>query len=260
MTITQNPYKVIVVEDEFLLCENLLKKISGLDMGFQVIDTAEDGESALSLIEKHLPHLVITDIKMPIMDGLELCKELHTFYPSIQLLIISGYNEFELAQTAIEYGVKGFLLKPISAAKLESALSKIKITLDSQTNEVTSILSKNSIAMSKEQIADCVEQYLKENFSRQISLGAISEKMGFSADYLSHLYKNKKNSSPIKYLTALRINHAKHLLVNHPDLDVETIGQMSGYPDPVYFSKAFKKQTGVYPSQFAKIQKEDIRN
>lgn len=108
--------------------------------------------------------------------------------------------------------------------------------------------------MSKEQIADCVEQYLKENFTKQISLGNISDKLGYSPDYLSHLYKKQKNSSPIKYLTALRMNHAKHLLLHHPELDIETIGAMSGYPDPVYFSRAFKKQTGCYPSQFIKNQ------
>lgn len=252
MTETKQTYKVIVVEDEFLLCENLAKKVNNLNMNFHVAATAEDGESALNLIEKHLPQLVITDIKMPIMDGLELCKELHSFYPSIQLLIISGYNEFELAQRAIEYGVKGFLLKPVSLEKLESALTKIKITLDSRKEEMFSQVPENVKGMSKQMIADCLEQYLKENFAKQISLKDISDKLGFSPDYLSHLFKKQKNSSPIKYLTTLRINHAKHLLTNHPELDMEAVGQMSGYPDPIYFSKAFKKQTGVYPSHFSR--------
>ncbi|NBI92487.1 response regulator [Lachnospiraceae bacterium] len=252
MKTTPQEYKAIVVEDEFLLSKNIIKKVNDSDLNFQVIASAEDGESALNLIEKHMPHLVITDVKMPVMDGLELCKELHSFYPAIQVLIVSGYNEFELAQRAIEYGVKGFLLKPLSSSKLEEALRKIKITLDGKKDEISAFGQKNLQIMSKEQIADCVEQYLKENFSKQISLKDISEKMGFSADYLSHLYKKQKNSSPIKYLTSLRINHAKHLLANYPDLDMETIGEMSGYPDPAYFSKAFKKQTGVYPSQFVK--------
>lgn len=247
-----NLYKTIVVEDEFLLCENVVEKIHAANMNFQVIATAEDGETALQLIEKHLPQLVITDIKMPIMDGLELCKELYSFYPSIQILIISGYNEFNLAQRAIEYGVKGFLLKPVSLEKLASALSKIQISLDSQKEKVASSVPENLKNMTKEQIANCVEQFLKENFTQQITLGDISKKLGFSPDYLSHIYKKQKNCSPIKYLTALRINHAKHLLLNHRELDIESVGQMSGYPDPVYFSKVFKKQTGLYPSQFSK--------
>lgn len=254
MTQNQTIYKIIVVEDEILLQENLIKKINQAAMGFQVVAAAEDGETALNLIEKHLPDLVITDIKMPIMDGLELSKELHTFYPSVNVLILSGYNEFELAQKAIEYGVKGFLLKPVSLEKLKSYLSKIKISLDSQKEDLALHLQQGTKSMSKEQIADCVEQYLKENFTKQISLGNISDKLGYSPDYLSHLYKKQKNSSPIKYLTALRMNHAKHLLLHHPELDIETIGAMSGYPDPVYFSRAFKKQTGCYPSQFIKNQ------
>lgn len=255
MTDLQQIYKTIVVEDEPLLCQNIAKKIDAADRNFRTIATANDGETALNLIEKHLPHLVLTDIKMPVMDGLELCRELHSFYPATQILIISGYNEFEFAQRAIEYGVRGFLLKPLSLQKLEEALDKIKITLDSRSEEIIPFRKDNMQIMSKEQIADCVEQYLKENFTRQISLGEISDNMGFSADYLSHIYKKQKNFSPIKYLTLLRINHARHLLLNHPELDMETVGEMSGYPDPAYFSKVFKKQTGVYPSQFAKSQR-----
>lgn len=161
--------------------------------------SAEDGESALNLIEKYMPHLVVTDIKMPVMDGLELCRELYSFYPAIQILIVSGYNEFELAQKAIEYGVKGFLLKPLSTQRLQESLRKIKIALDSKEEDI-SFLSQNSTQpLGKEEIADYIEHYLKENFSKQISLKNVSEKMGFSIDYLSHLYKKQTGVYPSQF-------------------------------------------------------------
>ena len=104
--------------------------------------------------------------------------------------------------------------------------------------------------MGKEEIAGCVEKYLKENFQKQISMGDISDKLGFAPDYLSHLFKKYHGESPVRYLTGLRINYAKQLLIRQPDLEVAVIGEMSGYPDTVYFSKVFKKNTGMWPSQY----------
>lgn len=192
-------YRVIVVEDDILLSKNIIKKTNDSHLNFQVVASAEDGESALNLIEKYMPHLVVTDIKMPVMDGLELCRELYSFYPAIQILIVSGYNEFELAQKAIEYGVKGFLLKPLSTQRLQESLRKIKIALDSKEEDI-SFLSQNSTQpLGKEEIADYIEHYLKENFSKQISLKNVSEKMGFSIDYLSHLYKKQTGVYPSQF-------------------------------------------------------------
>ena len=124
---SRKAYDVVVAEDELLIQENLIKKINALSLPFTIKGTFEDGESALDFIRNHHVDLLITDIKMPVMSGLELSRILRTSFPSIKVLIISGYNEFTLAQQAIEYQVKGFLLKPIKQENLEQALSLIHI-------------------------------------------------------------------------------------------------------------------------------------
>lgn len=131
-TASRKQYDVVVAEDELLILENLVKKINSMSLPFCVKGAFEDGDSALEFIKTNHVDLVITDIKMPFMNGLELSRVLHASYPSIKILIISGYNEFTLAQEAIEYQVKGFLLKPIRQEQLEQALTKLLIELDSE--------------------------------------------------------------------------------------------------------------------------------
>ena len=126
-TASRKQYDVVVAEDELLILENLVKKINSMSLPFCVKGAFEDGDSALEFIKTNHVDLVITDIKMPFMNGLELSRVLHASYPSIKILIISGYNEFTLAQEAIEYQVKGFLLKPIRQEQLEQALTKLLI-------------------------------------------------------------------------------------------------------------------------------------
>ena len=247
---SRKAYDVVVAEDELLIQENLIKKINALSLPFTIKGTFEDGESALDFIRNHHVDLLITDIKMPVMSGLELSRILRASFPSIKVLIISGYNEFTLAQQAIEYQVKGFLLKPIKQENLEQALTKLLIELDGENETVQASVPEHLKNMSKEEIVSCIEKYLQENFRRQITMGEISDRLGFAPDYLSHLFKKYHNESPIRYLTNLRIHYARQLLIRHPELEVSIIGEMSGYPDPVYFSKVFKKNTGIWPSQY----------
>ena len=100
-TASRKQYDVVVAEDELLILENLVKKINSMSLPFCVKGAFEDGDSALEFIKTNHVDLVITDIKMPFMNGLELSRVLHASYPSIKILIISGYNYFTLDQAAI---------------------------------------------------------------------------------------------------------------------------------------------------------------
>ena len=122
--------------------------------------------------------------------------------------------------------------------------------MDGENDTVQASVPEHLKNMSKEEIVSCIEKYLQENFRKQITMGEISDRLGFAPDYLSHLFKKYHNESPIRYLTNLRIHYARQLLIRHPELEVSIIGEMSGYPDPVYFSKVFKKNTGIWPSQY----------
>ena len=232
-----NKYRYIVVEDEELICQNIIRKIEGL------CGEAEDGEKALVLIDQQNPHIVFTDIKMPVMDGLMLSKELYFAYPQIKIVIISGYDDFEFARLAMKYGASDFLLKPLELDELRTCVLHITALLDA-SGKILLEDSGMASSMSRQEIADYVEEFIKKNYKENITLNDIADSLGFTPDYISKIFKKEKNITPIKF-----INGAKQLLAC-TGLDILSISQNVGYTDQFYFSRVFKAQTGMYPSEY----------
>lgn len=128
-------YKVFLVEDEIVTREGIRDHVNWGAAGFEFCGEAPDGELALPLIEEAKPDVLITDIKMPFMDGLQLSKIVREHMPWIKIIILSGHNEFEYAQSAIKLGVTEYLLKPVSSQDLHQVLKNIFITLQQEDQE-----------------------------------------------------------------------------------------------------------------------------
>ena len=128
-------YKVILVDDEVEVIDVMKKKIRWNDLGFDVVGSATNGVKALELVEKLQPDVVLTDIKMPYMDGLELARKLNQDYPNIYIMLCTGFDEFEYAKGAVHLEIKEYMLKPISATELSESLMKLKTTLDREREE-----------------------------------------------------------------------------------------------------------------------------
>jgi two-component system response regulator YesN len=250
----ESALKVVVAEDEELILKHIVKNIQLVNLGFTVVGAAQNGRQALELVEEHSPDLLLTDIRMPVIDGLELLKNIALNYPYIKTIIISGYSEFEYAKQAIKYGVRDYLLKPLEVDELREALSKIKISLKTETDFLKQKIAKNVPgSYSPEEIITIVAHFIKENFNREINLNSLAEHFNFNASYLSKLFKKHYEETPVKYLLNLRINEAKHLLHSQPELDIKTIGELVGYSDQFYFSRIFKHITGKSPSEFREL-------
>ncbi|MDN4069123.1 response regulator [Paenibacillus vini] len=125
-------YKLILADDEEDVREGLLQLIDWDSLGCQVSDTAENGKEAVELVDKHLPDIVVTDIQMPFMNGLELSEWIRETYPDTKIIILTGYEEFEYAQKAIRLGIDEYLLKPFSAGELAAVLQKVKEQMDEE--------------------------------------------------------------------------------------------------------------------------------
>ena len=110
--------KVFLVEDEVVMRNGIKNNIPWEQEGFEFVGEASDGELAYPLIKREKPDILITDIRMPFMDGLELSRLVKKELPQIKIIILSGYNEFDYAKNAISIGVTDYLLKPISSAKI----------------------------------------------------------------------------------------------------------------------------------------------
>lgn len=127
--------KVLVVEDEVLLIRNIKKKITAVSGDFEVIGEAFNGKEALDMIVRLHPDIVFTDIRMPIMDGLELARILHEDYPGIYTVIVSGYDDFEYARTVLTYRVYDYLLKPLQTDELEKLLYSLRTQITRNKKE-----------------------------------------------------------------------------------------------------------------------------
>src|SRR5512135_2324400 len=128
-------YKAFFVEDEIVTREGIRDNVDWHGNGFEFCGEAPDGEIALPLIQTTQPDLLITDIKMPFMDGLELCKIVRERMPWVKIVILSGHDEFEYAQKAINLGVTEYLLKPVTAQDLHHVLQRIAAQIDREHRE-----------------------------------------------------------------------------------------------------------------------------
>ncbi len=129
------PYKVFLVEDEIVAREGIRNAINWPAIGFEFCGEASDGELALPRIEECKPDVLITDIKMPFMDGLQLSRIVREHMPWVKIIILSGYDEFAYAQTALKIGVTEYMLKPVSAADIIEVLQRVTIALDQEKSE-----------------------------------------------------------------------------------------------------------------------------
>lgn len=249
---TTQQYKYMVVEDEPLIRQNIIKKIESLKLPLTLCAEVNDGLLAIESITRLLPELIITDIRMPQCDGLELARYIKENHPSIKTVILSGYNDFSYAQKAICYNVCDYLLKPLKADALQETLQRILVTLDANCEKLT-CFHENAYDMPPEKICKLMLDYFQHHYKSDISISALADTFGFSMEYLARIFKKETGLSPSKYLTNLRMNEAKHLLLSHTCLEVGKIGELVGYKDAFYFSRVFKNNVNMTPSEYRNL-------
>ena len=128
-------YRIMLVDDEEEVRKAMIRKMDWESLGFTVVGDAENGQDALEKIEQLEPDVVMTDIRMPYMDGLTLTARIREKYPSIKILIFSGYDDFEYAKQAIKLKVTEYILKPVNGEELASILNRIRISLDEEIEQ-----------------------------------------------------------------------------------------------------------------------------
>lgn len=163
-----NPYKIMLVDDEEEVRTSIIRKIDWQDAGFEVIGDAENGKEALEKIEQNEPDVVLTDIRMPYMDGLEMAENIRQRYPSIKIVIFSGFDEFEYAKKAIKLNVIEYILKPVNVEELTAILKKIKKNLDEEIEQ------KRNVTLLRESYIKSLPA-LREHFLNDLIQGGMEE-------------------------------------------------------------------------------------
>lgn len=246
-------YKVILVDDEPNTCDVLKYFIADEAKDFEVSGLFTDGKKAWEYICQNEVDCVITDIKMPCMNGVELSKNIYQSKNNIQVIILSGYGEFEYAQQAIKYGVTDYLLKPIDYDKLLDALKSIKEKLDSTHNGQKPDKSRlrekskerNSSNNASIEAAIC---YIDKHYSEPISRDSVACICYMNSSYFGNCFKIYTGKTFTDYLTDLRIQKSVELL--REKYSIEEIAQKVGYSGSRHFGRTFKSITGYTPTEY----------
>lgn len=255
---------ILVVDDEPRTREGIRKTLEVWSSGHHEIITSSSAVEALSWLSSNKAQLIITDIRMPGISGLELIEKLEAspLYPSV--IVISGYAEFDYAQKALKFGVVEYLLKPIDKKKLIAAVElalKRNEDLD-QIEQMKRLVDTKLIEtvqedrLYSEPIKEAI-RYLDQHLHEPVSLRDLSLILHMNSSYLSVLFKDQTGLTFSNYLTRKRLQRAKELLAN-TRLSIAEISEQVGYQTSKYFVKVFKASENISPAKYRRQVIENV--
>lgn len=249
--------KVMIVEDEVIerkALQFLFEKY--FNEKIEVVANLSNGQKAIEFEEENQVDLILMDIHMPVLDGIEASRIISNRNTEVQIIILTAHSEFEYARKAIDIGVFKYLLKPIDNDEFISAINDVIQKIKSQSriserpDEVEWVKRDRNM-----KFIDEMKTYILENFTKEISIEQVAEHVGLNPDYLGKLFKKVEGQTFTDFIIYLRMELAKELL-NQRELTIKQIAYMVGYSDPNYFSRAFKKYVGISATQYEKVNKE----
>ncbi len=243
-------YKIVLVDDEPWAMIYLRKIFAREDLGFEVVAEECSSAAALRTIERLNPNVVITDVRIPDMTGLELLQHLREAGMECEMVIVSAFAEFTYAQTALRYGAFDYCVKPVSAGDAGRLLQKLSLRLEEKAGKIPTL---GNIQEDEDSDSDYIFQkvltYINIHYGDKLMLKELAADFGFSPNYCSSLFVKKTGMTFSQYLTRLRMEQAVNLMRN-PKLSIRKIALAVGYEDEIYFYKVFKKHYEITPAQW----------
>ena len=239
-------YSIMIVEDEYLVRQGIASLVNYEQFGMQVISQAENGIEAWQKFQDNPADILLTDINMPQMNGLELSKLVRDQAPKCHIVFLTGYDDFDYARTAIKLGADDYLLKPFSKDDVEEMLAKVQTKLDKERKkaQIQNLVDQGQHS----ELEEAIHERLADS---ELSLKNLAFQLGFSPSYLSVVIKKELGLPFQDYLIQERMKKAKLLLLT-TDLKIYEIAEQVGFEDMNYFSQRFKQVVGLTPRQFKK--------
>lgn len=274
----RNMITMVVIDDERHIREGL-ESLDWSSIGILFSGTASDSSTGATLIREVRPDIVISDIRMPGINGVELSKIIRRELPLTRILLLTGYQTFDHAREAVRLGIDDFLLKPTSPQELFDAVSKVKakvieerkrrnneskIAIEIATSRnliethrlqqkyddhVRSQMEVSAGYMGDNEIVLRVLSFLESDYHRAVSIKEIAQKVNLNADYLGRVLKKETGSTFSELLQDIRLREAIRLL-RFTQLTIYEISEKIGLADSDYFSRLFKRTYGMTPSDF----------
>ncbi|MFD3259192.1 response regulator [Paenibacillus lentus] len=269
-------WKVLLVEDEVFVRESVREIIAWEELGFTVTGEAGNGAEALDMIRLDPPDLVLADIVMPEMDGVELLRRTREEGYGSKFIMLTCMSDFEYMRQAMEYGASNYILKlSMSVNSLRDTLRKLSSELIK--DEEQQVMTRSKGVGKQEEMTSIVLQtvepeaitshpevlkilhYIQQHYNRDITVKFMSQYVMMGENYVSALFKKKTGQTLIHYLHQVRVEKAKHYLI-HTELPVHEIGHQVGFLNDNYFIKIFKRLTQHTPSKYRQLNKSAQSN
>ncbi len=245
-------YKVALVDDEHIILEGLSRVMPWEKLGCRVVGTASDGQQGLSLIRSERPDILLTDIRMPNMDGLAMIAAVKSEFPRMQVTVLTAFRDFDYAQQAITLGVCRYLLKPSKMNELSEAIAEMIRRLEALPPEKKEEEEAAGSAEGGEAgsfVVRAALAYMQAHSAEHISLGDVADNVYVSQWHLSKLINRYTGQSFFDLLGGMRIEHAKTLL-RDPSMRVHEVADAAGFSDVGLLSKSFKRIVGKTPGEY----------
>ncbi|MDO4487009.1 MAG: response regulator [Bacillota bacterium] len=234
--------RVLLVDDEIMIREGFKKLFDWEAHGCVVAGEAADGMEALAKIDTLNPDIVIMDINIPIVNGLKVIKMSRIKHPDTAFIIVSGYDDFSYCREALRLKITDYILKPVNYEEFGTCIDNLKISMYQEN------VSQEPEAQD-ERIINSITRFMQEHLAEEMSLSVLSEEFHMNPQYISQLFKNEIGVGFLAYLTSIRMEKAKKLLLS-TSLSIGEVAEQSGYGDYRVFTKVFKKSEGITPSQY----------
>lgn len=249
-------YSVYLLDDEPWALKGLRNSFAWEKLGFNIAAQSSNPLEIHKLAKETPPNLIITDIRMPGMTGLELIKSLRELEVSCDFIIVIGFADFSYAQQAMEYNVLNYILKPIDIEKTIPLLQKVYADIDRKqklkhySSQISQSTNQHCNQQTNENFNAMIE-YINGHFSSdKMSLHYMADKFNLNSTYICDLFKKTLSITFNEYVTELRLKKACSMLSN-TNLAVYEIAEQVGYK-PYYFNTLFKKKYNTTPLKYRK--------
>lgn len=242
-------YDVVLVDDEEIILRGLAQVFPWEKYGCQVVGTASDGKEGLTLIRSAHPQILLTDIRMPNLDGLSMVAALKSEFPDLQIAVLTAFRDFDYARQAVRLGVCRYLLKPSKMDELNEAVQFMVENLAHAPRFASEPPGGTTPGEAGSFVVRAATRYMEEHCSEHLSLADVAEHVYVSHWHLSKLLNRYAKQSFFDLLSHCRVQKAEELLAD-PSLKVSDVAYAVGYTDVTHFSRNFKKVTGKTPMEY----------
>jgi len=241
-------YRLLIVDDEEDIRRGLAELFPWAEIGFEVAGTAENGRQAFELVAAGGVDAVFSDIRMPIMSGIELAKALSEAGLAVPLVFLSAYRDFSYARQALQYGVRDYVLKPTDFAVIRSVFTKLRREMELGRPAAVGTRGAGRPPESGDPFVAAVRGYVESNCANA-SLKGAARAVGMNPQYVSRLFRERTGENFHILLARTRMEKAARLL-REGGYHAYEVSEMVGYSNQKNFTRAFKRHFGAAPLAF----------